>query len=284
MSSIMAEAKELGIKEHGIRMWDGYELHPVMAEFERLLTGTGFVRVYGGPDRQGYFEWSRSAFAEIEHFVAVSPGTSPRGSVQFSIAVGGISSQYRDVQNALKCWECNPEREALFPTEPLLEPQQMVRVSLHWLLLNADPSVRRLQWEATAKTSISDARSAFEDLTHYGFRFLKEIDTRDKLIHLLQNIHSYPKKTPAPGPISPEPSVCAALLLYLKGDVEAALQELEIGYQTDIARHHRTWAGNEKALQEAISFSKCKTDRYRSFFLRETAPGPISGTDSSNRL
>lgn len=267
----MARAKELSFREHGIRMWDGYELHPVMAEFERLLTEIGFTRVYGGPDRQGYFEWSRPAFAEIDHFVAVSPGTSPRGSVNFSIAVGGISSQYRDVQNMLKCWECNPERDALFPTETLGEPQQMVRVSLHWLLLNAEPPVRRLQWEATAKTAIADAELAFEDLRHYGFRFLKEIDTRDKLIHLLQNIHSYPKKTPAPGPISPEPNVCAALLLYLAGDVEAALQELEIGYQTDVARHHRTWAGNEKDLQEAISFSRCTIDRYRNFFLREKA-------------
>lgn len=262
----MARAKELSVRQLGIRMWDGFELHPVVAEFERLLTEVGFVRVYGGPDRQGYFEWSRPAFAEIDHFVAVSPGTSPRGSVKFSIEVGGISSQYRDVENTLKCWECNPEREALFPTETLVEPQGMVQVSLHWLLLNADPPVRRLQWEATAKTAVADAGLAFEDLKEYGFRFLKEIDTRDKLIHLLQNIHGYPKKTPAPGPISPEPSVCAALLLYLAGDVEAALEELEVGYQTDVARHHRTWAGNEKALRESINFTRCKIDRYRAYF------------------
>lgn len=269
---MMAKEKELSVREHGIQMWDGFELHPVMAEFERLLAEIGFARVYGGPEDQGYFEWSRPAFAEIDHFVSVSPGTSPRGSVNFSIQVGGISSQYRDVENMLRCWECNPERDALFPTKLHVEPQRMIQVSLHWLLLNADPPVRRLSWEATAKTAIADAELAFNDLRQYGLRFLKEIDTRDKLIHLLQNIDSYPKRTPAPGPMSPEPSVCAALLLYFAGNVDAALEELEIGYQTDAARYHRTWAGNENALREAIDFSKCKTDRYRSFFLGKHSP------------
>ncbi len=266
----MAKERELSEKEHAIKLWDGFDPHPVVIAIERRLTQMGFVKIYGGADHDGSYHrnhhWAKPAFAEIDHFIDITPGLSDRGSVEFSVRIGGTSRQYQDAENTVKAWECDPEHNALFPGKPYLYPERMVQVSLHWLMLNAEPPVRQLRWSATAENAEASADMWLNDFCQYGIPFLKKIDTREKLIHLLQNIDAYPHKTPARGPGSPEPSLCAALLLYLAGDVDAAIQELEVGYRVDVARAGRTWAGNEKAIQDAIRVRKCKIDRYRHFF------------------
>lgn len=246
--------------------WDGCDPHPVVTAISQWLESKGFETAFGGLDYSWFYRWRKKAFEELELFVEVRPNRSFNGIVDFSVSVGGMSQQYTDAENKLRTWECDPN--GMIPTEdvPFQYPLDMVRVGLHWLMLNAEPPMHQLTWQATAQDAGSSAAKLGDDLERYGFIFLDQIDSREKLITLLQNIEYYPRKTPAPGPTSPEPSLCAALLLYLGGNLNAALRELESGFRQDTARCARTWANNQSAYDEAIHIRRCKIERYRALF------------------
>lgn len=250
--------------------WDGYNPHPVVTAISQWLEGKGFEMAFGGPDHSWFYRWRKKAFEDLDLFIQLNPNRCFSGITDFSVIVGGMSNQYTEVENKLKAWECDPHGMTPEEDVPYRYPLNMVHVSLHWLMLNAEPPVRQLTWQATAQDAETSAAKLGDDLERYGFAFFHQIDTRKKLLALLQNIEFYPRITPARGPISPEPSVCAALLLYLDGNCDAALLELETGFRQDVARYARTWANNQSAHDEAVRIRRCKIERYKAFFANST--------------
>lgn len=233
----------------------------------RRLERRGFALQERLSDESWHYRWTKRAFEEGEFFVELAPNKSAKGTVDFWVDLGLDSWRYADAENALKTWECDPKTALLWEElVPFRYPLSLVRIALHWLMLNAEPPVRRLTWTATIDTAEVCAEGLNQDLEKYGFPFFARVSTREKLIELLQNIESYPKKTPTPGPRSPEASLCAALLLHCAGDVEAALRELDTGFRQDVARYERTWANDKRECEQAIRVRQCKIDRYRALF------------------
>jgi len=246
--------------------WDGHQLHPVVLAIGRRVERRGFELQDRLAEESWHFRWTKPAFDEGEFFVEISPNKSPKGAVDFSTDLGIESWRYTETENALKTWECDQQSIIAAELVPFQFPLSLVRIALHWLMLNADPPVRRLTWSATLDTAERCADEFAEEFERYGLPFFDQVSTREKLIDLLRNIDAYPKKTAVPGPRSPEPSLCAALLLYCAGDVGAALRELDAGFQHDAARYKRTWANDRLACEAAIRVRQCKIDRYRQLF------------------
>jgi len=254
------------VKAKGRSPWDGHDPHPVVLAIQRRLERRGFALDHDWVECSWYYRWVKKGFAEGDFFVEIAPNKSPKGSVDFSVDLGVSSWRYTQAENVLKTWECNPASVITPDLVPFRYPLDLLRIALHWLMLNADLPVRRLTWNATIESAEECAEGLGDDLDKYGLPFLAQILTSEKLIHLLQNIESYPKRTTTPGPRSPEPSLCAALLLYCRGDSDAALRELETGFRQDVARYKRTWANDKESCDDAIRIRQCKIDRYRDLF------------------
>ena len=167
------------------------------------------------------------------------------------------------VENAVRPWECG---SGLISPEafPLQTPSWILQISLHWLLLNAEPAIERLSWYAETDGVESCADQAITDFVRFGLPFLEKIDTAEKLIHLLQKIDDYPKRTPAHGPRSADPNCYAALLLHRLGRNNEAVEELDTAMRIETARIQRLFPESPRR-DEAMKIRSCVIARYRRY-------------------
>ncbi|APV49620.1 hypothetical protein BWI17_07980 [Betaproteobacteria bacterium GR16-43] len=242
------------------------QCHAVIDEIHLRLEARGFRREKPRSDDSRFAWWSKPAFGDCI-FLLEFLGSPPRGGeIEFLISLGVGSSRYTETENHVKVWECDP----LWPQAPMEYPLDLVRVALHWLQLNADPTIPRQGWSASAESARACAAQVDRDFEVFGLPFLESVSTSAALIHLLQNIDAYPRKIAAQGPGSGEASLCAALLLHWDGQRDAAIRELDLGLREDIARYQRMF-GHTPRCEEAIQVRRCKIERYRALFHSEPA-------------
>lgn len=245
----------LEIKKNSRSPWDGYSVHPVIANIDLGLSARGFNIAAQGKSYDWDFRWEKRLFCKSSLFFHVYLNKCTKGVVDFSIAIGISSWEYTEAENHLKVWEClkNPQfglsREITYPTD-------VVRAPLSFLLLNGTPPVERLTWKSGLTDFAKVAETVLQDFMAYGEAFLAPIDSPLLLIRFLQHMDA--KK----GVTSVNASLAAAIYLFHLGEKDAALVELKDGFDAAI---RKAQARNHDA--EAIQALNCKYERYRNYWL-----------------
>ena len=246
------------------KLW-GSNLHPVINEISIRLDKLGFDMEPEVDKESGIYSWYSSISSLFELSLSVWPDSYSRNDVTFDVDIGIDSQYFAAIENSLAIWECDPYYNQSGKNKPVLQRLRFLSISLHWLLLNANPPVKRLSWSTAGSSAALCADQLIADFTKYGIPFVEQVDTEEKLLKLLKNINNYPKKTPARGPISADAFCYTALILNECGRKNEALEELSIGLKTELAGIERDWPAGTDIYNESVEMAKCRYSKYSSY-------------------
>jgi len=245
----------LKIEKNSRSPWDGYSVHPVVANIDLGLSGRGFNIAEQGESYDWDFRWEKSLFCNSSLFFNLYLNKCTKGVVDFSIAIGINSWEFTEAENHLKVWECLKNPQFGLSGESA-HAANVVRVPLSFLLLNGTPPVERLTWKSGLTDFAKVAEVVLQDFVAYGEPFLATIDSLPMLIRFLQNMGA--KK----GVRSVNASLAAAIYLFHAGEKDAALVELKYGFDAAIRK-----AQSVNRDAEAIQALNCKYERYKNYLL-----------------
>lgn len=246
------------------KLW-GSSPHPVIDEISMRLNNLGFDVGPEVDNESGIYSWYSSISTLFEISLSVWPDSYSGNDVTFDVDIGVDSQYFAAIENSLAIWECDPYYNQPSKKKPVLERLRFLSVSLHWLLLNANPPVKRLSWSTVDSSPALCADQLIADFLEYGIPFVEQVDTEEKLLKFLQNINNYPKKTSTHGAISADPFCYAALILNELGRKNEALEELSIGLKTELAGIESDWPAGTDIYNEAVEMAKCRYGKYNSF-------------------
>jgi hypothetical protein len=123
--------------------WGGLNPHPVIASIDKRLQEQSFSFAYGDTDETGYHWTKLRSDGDGIFFHITPPGFGRLNQEGFGILIGIESLWLTEVQNKVCPWECG--LGLIAPDAfPLRTPSWILLISLHWLLLNAEPAIERL--------------------------------------------------------------------------------------------------------------------------------------------
>lgn len=236
----------------------------IINDLSQRFEEIGFLFDHHNSDDGRYFYWTSPAFENIDYYICVQSPEFLRKTKTCicDIVIGFQSSLITDIMNDVRDWECG-EFFSLPEHFPYTNTLPVVNVGLKWLGLNAqNPTPEPLEWRVEEGNHKQIGDKILADIEQYGRPFWEEVHTLERLIDLLINIRSYPKKTYAPGPLSIRPYIFAAWLLFVSGEKEKALDLLKLSLEKEIDEIRKEFARQPELGQQYETIFSCQYLRH----------------------
>ena len=253
------------------RFWGGASLG-LVKEIGESLSKLGFNPVPKVEKEGAVYIWSKSLNDKFNISLHVSPVDRKGLDVTFDVDLVVESPFFSIVEETLAIWKCDPwYRDVDDKNIPSLGAMYFLIVPLRWLLLNATPSIERNYWNVIGGEYSSCVKQLVEDYRSHGAPFVEEIN-EVSIVEFLRKIDCYTGGSGVPPPISPDKYCYAAILLKYLGDVEGALNELDIGLKNEMASIQRNWPVGSEGYSDAVEMTKCRYEKYRRFVVTASQP------------